>query len=333
MRWLKRIAIALAALALLLVVVVEVGSRRKFDAPYPDIHASNDPKVVARGKYIVYGAGHCVNCHVGSSLQESVRAGQTPLLEGGLRFKLPVGEFYTPNLTPDNETGIGYLSDQQIARVIRYGVMPDGRAALPFMTFQDISDEDLTAIVSFLRSQDPVRHLVTPSKPNFLGKAIMAFLLKPSGPTQQIAKTSPAIEPTVERGAYVANNVAICWECHTKRNPMDGSFQGAKFAGGGVLPLDGDESHVLVTPNLTPSKTGRITDWSEDRFVGRFQAGVGIPGTHMPWRQFASMNENDIRAIYRYLRTLPPSDNDPGPSVQTKKGLKEREKQQTARLN
>src|SRR6185436_3348040 len=101
MRWLKRIAIALASIAMLLIAVVEVRSKRTFDAPYPEIRASRDPKMIARGKYIVYGAGHCVNCHVGAPLQDSVREGKTPLLEGGLKFGLPVGDFYTPNLTPD----------------------------------------------------------------------------------------------------------------------------------------------------------------------------------------------------------------------------------------
>src|SRR5690348_5937748 len=100
-------ALTLGALALILTAVVEVRSRRTFDAPYPAIHASNDPTVIARGRYLVYGAGHCVNCHVDKSEQESLLSGNAPPLAGGLKFGLPVGDLYTPNLTPDRETGIG----------------------------------------------------------------------------------------------------------------------------------------------------------------------------------------------------------------------------------
>ena len=326
MRIIVKVLASLAAVVMLLIAVVLVRSHRTFDAPYPNITASFDPAVIQRGRYIAYGAGHCVNCHTNKAEQDDVLAGKQLPMAGGLEFELPVGTFYTPNLTPDRETGIGRYSDQELARVLRYGVMPDNRAALPFMDFHDLSDEDLTALISFLRSQPAVRRPNAPHAINFLGKAVLAFLIEPAGPARPVLKTSPAMEATVERGEYLATSVATCAECHTKRNPIDGSYVAAKFSGGGVLPIAGDDNRVLVTPNLTPSPSGRITDWDEDRFVGRFDAGVGIPGTHMPWRQFASMTDADKRAIYRYLRTLPPSDNDPGPSVQPKKALNDRER-------
>lgn len=325
---LMKVLASLAAVVMVLIVVVLVRSHRTFDAPYPNITASYDPAVIERGRYIAYGAGHCVNCHTSKAEEQDVLAGKQPLMAGGLKFELPVGTFYTPNLTPDRETGIGRWSDQELARVIRYGVMPDARAALPFMDFHDLSDEDLTALISFLRSQRPVRRAVPPHRINFLGKAVMAFVIKPIGPSRPVMRTSPAMQPTIARGEYLATSVATCAECHTKRNPIDGSYVAAKFSGGGILPIAGDNDRVLVTPNLTPSPAGRITDWDEDRFVGRFDAGVGIVGTHMPWRQFASMSEADKRAIYRYLRTLPPSDNDPGPSVQSKRAMNERERRE-----
>jgi mono/diheme cytochrome c family protein len=310
-------AASIAALALILVVVVLVRANRTFDAAYPDIHASRDPRVIARGAAIVYGAGHCVNCHTSDAEKASVRNGGTPLLAGGGVFTLPFGKIHTPNLTPDRETGIGRYSDGELARVLRYGVMPDGRAALPFMEYHNLSDDDLVALISFLRSQKPIRRAVPDHQLTFAGKAVMAFLIKPIGPKSMPPKHTPAEEPTVERGAYVANSVAVCAECHTKRNRLDGSFIGQRFAGGMVFETD-DPERIIVSPNLTPSKYGRITSWDEEQFVGRFGAGVGIPHTHMPWRQFQRMSETDVRAIYRYLRTLPPSDHDPGPSVQAR---------------
>jgi mono/diheme cytochrome c family protein len=319
-------AATIAALALVFVVVVLVRANRKFDAPYPDIHASREPRVIARGEEIAYGAGHCVSCHTGDAEGPSVRDGAMPLLAGGNTFKLPLGNVYTPNLTPDRETGIGRYSDAELARVLRYGVMPDGRAALPFMEYHNLSDDDLTALISFLRSQKPVHREVPKHELTFMGKAVMAFLIKPIGPKGTPPKHTPAEEPTVERGEYVATSVAVCAECHTRRNRIDGSFTGQRFAGGMVFQVD--EDTIIVSPNLTPSSKGRISAWTEEQFVGRFGVGVGIPHTHMPWRQFQRMSETDVRAIYRYLRTLPPSDHDPGPSVQATK--KEKEKKTAA---
>lgn len=313
-------AASLGTLAVLFVIVVQVRSRRTFDAPYPEIHASSDPAVIARGKYLAYGPGHCVVCHTSGDEQKKVfRDGAEYAMAGGNEFKLPVGSFFTPNLTPDRETGIGRYSDAELARVIRYGVMPDGRAAIPFMTFHHMSDDDLTALISFLRSQQPVRRAVPQHRPNFLGKTILAFVIEPTGPTQPVPKHSPAQAATVERGAYLANNVAGCVSCHTRRNMVDGSYETASFAGGSVFTIDDDPQHIIVSPNLTPAKTGRITAWSEEQFVGRFDVGMGIRGTHMPWKQFQAMTETDKRALYRYLRTLPPAANDPGPSLQKKK--------------
>ena len=318
LKFLGYTACAIATIALVVVVVVLVRWDRTFDAPYPDIHASKDPKAIERGRYIVYGPGHCVACHTDKSKHPSIEAGATPYLTGGNIFEFPLGKFYTPNLTPDVETGIGRRKDGEIARILRYGVRADGRAAVPFMEFHHMSDDDLQAVISFLRSQPPIRHQVKPHEPTLLGKAILAFVMKPVGPKSTPPATAPAEEATVERGEYIANNVAGCAGCHTKRNPLDGSFQAARFSGGMQMPVD--EKHVLVTPNLTPDpKTGRITSWPEEQFVGRFGAGVGIQGTHMPWKLYQRMSDTDLRAVYRYLKSLEPVVNATGPSLQDRK--------------
>jgi mono/diheme cytochrome c family protein len=309
--------VVIAALALILAGVILVRADRRFDAPYPQVRATNDPALIARGEYIANGPGHCINCHTLNSEAPSIAKGATPPLAGGHRFDLPFGKVYAPNLTPDPETGIGRRSDAELARVLRYGVHADGRAVLPFMEYHDLSDEDLSALLSFLRAQKPVRRAVPQHELTFLGKAVMAFAIKPIGPKTEPLKFSPASEPTVERGKYLATSVAVCAECHTKRNMLDGSYVQARFSGGMVFETDSEK--IIVSPNLTPSKYGRITSWTEDQFVGRFGAGVGIPHTHMPWKQFQRMTENDLRAIYRYLRSLEPVDIDPGPSVQVKK--------------
>jgi mono/diheme cytochrome c family protein len=316
-----RTLFGLATLAIVAVLVVLVRSGRTFDAPYPLIRASADPAVIARGRYIAYGPAHCVNCHTPNAETEMVKAGATPPLTGGHVFKGPFGSVTSPNLTPDNETGIGRYSDAELARVLRHGVRADGKALLPFMQAQNLSDDDLVAVISFLRSQKPVRHQLKGREFNLLGKAILAFAIEPIGPSAPVRRHTP--QPgTPEHGEYVANAVANCASCHTKRNMLTGAFESPLFSGGMEFPVDHDR--VLVTPNLTPAKAGRIASWSEEQFVGRFGAGVGIEGTHMPWRQYQSMTESDVRAIYRYLRTLHPVERDPGPSLQSRKERKQK---------
>ena len=112
-------------------------------------------------------------------------------LAGGRPFHLPFGTIYSRNLTPDVETGIGRYTDGELARVLRHSVKPDGRAALPFMESQNLSEEDLTAIISFLRSQPPVRRAVPDHDLNLVGKAVIAFLIEPVGPSGPVMKRTP----------------------------------------------------------------------------------------------------------------------------------------------
>jgi len=317
------LACVLASIALVLAAVVLVRWDRTFDAPYPNITASRDPKIIDRGRYIVYGPGHCAGCHTDTSKQDAISKGAMLPLSGGYVFRLPIGTFYTPNLTPDPQTGISRRKDAELARILRHGVRADGRAALPFMEFHNMSDDDLQAVISYLRSQTPVRNAVPQHSFTFLGKAIMAFVLKPIGPSSTPPAVAPPQEATIERGKYIANNLAGCASCHTKRSPVDGSYTGPRFAGGMRMDIDGDPNKVLVSPNLTPdAKTGRIASWPEEQFVGRFGAGVGVPGTHMPWKMYQRMSTTDLQAVYRYLRSLQPVDHATGPSVQPKKDQK-----------
>jgi hypothetical protein len=97
---------------------------------------------------------------------------------------------------------------------------------------------------------------------------------------------------------------------------MSGAYEGARFSGGNPSPSDRDPSVLLAPPNLTPHDgTGHITSWSEDQFLARFRAGTIIPETIMPWGAYGRMTDDDLRAIFRYLRTLTPVDRNPGPIV------------------
>jgi mono/diheme cytochrome c family protein len=159
----------------------------------------------------------------------------------------------------------------------------------------------------------PVRHAVAPHAPNVLGQVVKAFVMKPKTPTRPPVKSVPS-GPTVENGRYLANSVGNCVGCHTKIDMRTGEFIGPKFAGGAEHPSHLDPTKSFVTPNLTPDpRWGWLNGWSEDAFVARLRAGRQRPGSPMPWEAFSTMNETDVRALYRFLQTLPASPGGPDP--------------------
>jgi mono/diheme cytochrome c family protein len=276
-------------------------SARYADWPLPDLHASTDSATVARGRYLVTTAAHCVDCHTPSG---------APLLSGGVAFTLPLGTMFAPNITPDSATGIGRYSDGQIARMLRYGVRPHGRAAMPFMQFELLSDDDVVAVLSYLRAMPPVSHPVPNHRLNVLAKVIMTFLIKPNPRDNKAPKTAPPSAPSVERGEYLVNTVAECAGCHTLRDLRTGAVTGPHLGGGFDYPADADPSLIFTPPNLTSDPTGKTGQLTEDQFVARFRQGRIIKESIMPWGPFSAMHEDDIRAIYRYIRTVPPVRNE-----------------------
>ena len=275
----------------------------KYDAPYPKITATTDTAVIARGRHLVLGPGHCVDCHSTTKNVDSVlKLGQEPVLSGGFKFDLPFGEFYTKNLTPDKETGIGDLTDGEIARVLRYSVKKNGESALPFMPFQNMSDEDLTAIISYLRSLKPVKNPVPDHSYNLMGMVIKAFLFKPAGPSEP-PRSAVWRDTTAAYGKHMVMAVANCNECHTKRNDI-GDYVGKPLAGGTEFEEEGKPT--LISPNLTPDPSGRIYDWTQEMFIKRFRAGKLIAHSHMPWESYGRMTDDELKAIYNYLQSIEP---------------------------
>ena len=269
----------------------------KYERPYPNITASADTNVILRGKHLVFGAAHCADCHSKANADSLIKLGQPVDLTGGVVFDLPVGKIYSRNITPDKETGIGNFTDAEIARALRYGVHRDGTVVFDFMPFHDLSDEDMTAIVSYLRAQKPVRNEVPETSLNFLGKAVKAFMVKPVGPSGEVPGRVKK-DSSASYGEYLANNVANCRGCHTQRT-LSGEFTGEPYAGGN--DIDG-----FITPNITPDSTSRMFGWSQKNFLDRFRMGKVIKKSPMPWESFGRMTDEELKAIYAYLKTLHP---------------------------
>jgi len=329
MKMLKRVSLWVAgrgALVVgeLLVWVLLTWDRVFDDVPVPPLQASSDPEVIERGRYLVRGPSHCSVCHM-NNVAEVARseAGEELPLRGGLEFPInPLAVFDTANLTPDPDTGIGRYTDGQLFRMLRHNVKANGRASLaPLMPFANMADEDLVAVVSYLRTGEPIRNDVPPARWTLMGKAISASL-QPVAFQLVLGHTPPALAPpeeaTVERGRYLANSVANRVGCHSPVDLATGELTGPPFSGNGVgEPSMMDPGVILRMPNLTPAPTGILARFpSEDAWVGRFRTGRVIQESIMPWGPYTNMSDEDLRALYRFLNSLDPVANDVGPMVE-----------------
>jgi mono/diheme cytochrome c family protein len=224
------------------------------------------------------------------------------------------GRFVAPNLTSDRETGLGAWSDDEIARVLRSGVSRDGHMR-PFMSLMGpLADDDLTAVISYLRTLPAVAGPKTDDQPTLLGK----FVIKGMPAEKRAAPPYRAPgEISLERGRYLALGAANCVGCHSGARPDHGLVPEQPYLSGASKPSpdETDPTMEFSPPNLTPDPTtGHIYSWDEDGFVARLKAGRVYPGSHMPWEAFGEMSEQDMRSIYRFLRSLPPTEHATGPT-------------------
>lgn len=308
-RILLGLVILIAVLVAGLSVFVAMRQNLRFDAPYPPVQASTDSAVVERGRYIVRDLAVCAGCHGDPTQNAAQAAGVDVPLSGGRLFDIPPGKFRVPNITSDSATGLGKASDAAIARALRYGVGTDGRALLPFMNKQGMADDDLVAVVSYLRSQPPVHHLVPAHQYTLLGKVVKATVLaNPVSAKSPPPPTAPR-GATIENGRYLVEVMADCGGCHTQLDMKTGAAIGPAL--GGATGFEGDSTGTWSPPNIT--RGGRLASLDEDAFVARIRAGRAIPGSPMPWQAFQKIDEQDLRAIYRYIASLPPISRDVGP--------------------
>ena len=253
------------------------------------------------GRYLVEGVAHCFECHSDVDW-ETPGAQPKPGKKGaGTEFgKYGLPWLVAPNITPDIETGAGTWTDEQLARAIREGIGHDGRRlvpVMPYMYFRQMADEDLASVIVYLRSIEPVR--------NVLPKTTIPEPIKSSLPPHQ-----PIVEPVrstamsdaVTRGKYLVQ-LASCASCHT---PTKGAqpISGLEFAGGVLFKGPWGE---VASANITPSPSG-IGYYDEALFVKALRTGqVGARSLRsiMPWGYFRNMTDEDLKAIFAYLRTLP----------------------------
>lgn len=223
-----------------------------------DTEISTSPEAIARGEYL-FNAGGCLSCH-----QEEGAEGLT----GGyaIEAESPLGgtlTFYSPNITTDEETGIGGWTGRDFILALKYGRSPDGGfywPAFPFRSYAGMSDEDVLDMAAYIMSQPAIasevpEHDMPAWQFDWLmaGWNIMAGFLEGD---------APAIldDPQVQRGAYIARSFSHCGACHTPRNALGMMEMNNEFAGS-----------ELVSAPITPED---FAGWSESDFIGFLELGM-----------------------------------------------------------
>ena len=217
-----------------------------------------------------------------------------------------------PDITPDRDTGIGTWTDGEKIRAIREGVDKDGNALFPMMPYQSfrrLSDDDAQALVAYLDAMPPVRNALPKTKLAFPVSLMIKSAPQPAGSVAPPDRNDPK-----KFGEYLVT-VGGCGDCHTPVDDKSNPLPGMMLAGGMVF----DTSYgKVLTPNITPDTETGTGKWSEEFFLKKFYdykeyAENGPPAmsgpqsfTLMPWLQFAKREEAELRAIYAYLRTIPP---------------------------
>jgi mono/diheme cytochrome c family protein len=297
------VLLVLAALALTFTVGWRpvIGAKKR---PLTTRQFESTPERLRRGDYLVNAVMHCMGCHskYGDAkppvLLSKPGAGDIFFAAGGIRV-------VAPNITSDRETGIGKWSDDAIARAIREGIAADGSALVPVMPyehFRQLSDEDLASIVVFLRTLPPVHNELPLSKIPFLFARLIQAVPQPL--TEPVAE--PDLSTSVKRGAYLAE-IGTCDDCHTPRNPKFQPIAGMEMAGGNSI-TDGSGRWLASSANLTPDASG-IGYYDEALFIQTMRTGAvrarPLNGV-MPWWIFRNMTDDDLKALFAYLRSLKP---------------------------
>lgn len=272
-----------------------------FVAAFLTVGVARADTPVERGSYLVNAVMTCGNCHSPKGPPEAV-AGKD--FSGGLSWDEPPFKVTAPNITQDKDTGIGKWSDDDIKRLLRTGVRPNGVAIAPIMPtgFYDIiTDNDVNAIVAYLRTVKPVSNKV-PDPIYRMPAPRQVF------PGAENPFTPAMLDDKLKRGFYLAT-IAHCMECHT---PMvKGHHDWTADLGRGGFQFPGPWG-VSVSRNITSNKTKGIGEWTDAEIKRAITQGIDKDGNKlkppMGFAYYAHMTDADLDAVAAWLHTLPPKE-------------------------
>ena len=310
MKWIRRILLGLVVLVALIAVALPfvVGVRPIIGPktrPLTDRRFEATPERLERGRYLVTAVSGCVYCHgeldwsaPGFSVQAGSEGGGRSWRDEGLPW------LTVPNITPDPTTGAGTWTDDMLARAIREGIGHDGRTLFPVMPYTQyryMSDEDLAAVVVYVKSLPPLTRELPRSAVPF---PVSRFINAVPEPIDQPVPT-PDREDRVAYGAYLVR-LGACRDCHTPQTPEGQPIEALELAGGFVLT---GPYGTVTSGNITPSPSG-IPYYTDELFLEMMRTGmVKARKVHsqMPWTIYRQQTDDDLRAVMAYLRTVKPA--------------------------
>ncbi|MEZ4862065.1 MAG: cytochrome c [Caldilineaceae bacterium] len=290
-RWLGIIIGALAVIALLLAIGIYFRSEalvnKSYTAPTAMVTVATDAAALARGEHLANYVSVCVDCHGAN-------------LEGGIVVDDPaLGRIVAPNLTGGAGGVGGQRSDADLIRVLRHGILADGRSAkiMPSDDYQYLSDADLAAIIAYVRSAPPQDNALPPTVLRPLGRILLALGQLPiliaertDAQLEQPAMVEASV--SVDYGQYLAR-IAGCVGCH-----------GPGLSGGAIPAAPPDWPQAA---NLTPG--GDVGQWTEADFLNTIRSGVNPAGKtlaqEMPWFRYRSMTDEELKAIWLFIQSVP----------------------------
>jgi mono/diheme cytochrome c family protein len=259
--------------------------------------------LVEKGQYIFSVSGGCA-CHTPPK--------GTPHA-GGREFPVPMAKVYSTNLTADKDTGLGNWSDRQIHDSMVKGIRPNGERLLPVMPFESYSgmaEEDLRALIAYLRTLKPVRkeNLRPPAHVRIFRPLVTPLWLKMFGRFYDSPATAP--KSGVERGRYLVEHVSVCGDCHTPRNFFMAPDRSFYLAGNKKGPFG------EAIPNITPDKETGIGDWKREDIAEILLTGTkpdldnaqGLMAEVVE-AGYKNMKKEDALAIADYLKSIKPVKN------------------------
>ncbi len=307
------VVVALAAIGVSWLVLRKPAQR---EAVAEKIEAT--PERIARGKYLVHHVSICTDCHSERTYQYGLpfKPGREGV--GGFVWDQKIGfpgTLAAANLTSDPDTGLGKWTDGEILRAMREGVNRDGDALFPIMPYghlRNMSDDDAKAIVAYLRTLPPVRYEKPKKVLNLPLNFVEKFVPKPI----EGSIAAPGRSDQLAYGKYLAT-IAMCSDCHATKDEKNRPIAGREFAGGWEMHTP---EFRCVPANLTPHPSTYMGRATKEEFIGRFRAFANFTtdtapaapkgrNSLMPWISYSGMTDEDLGAIYDYLKTLPPVDH------------------------
>jgi len=251
-----------------------------------------------RGEY-VFNMGGCASCHTDGKNKGAP-------LAGGLALKTPFGTFYSPNITPDPETGIGGWTDEEFIRAMTDGISPEGKhyfPAFPYTSYAKMTRRDLLDLKAYLDSIPPVQKsspehdLAFPFNMRVLAGAWKALFFEDDG-----FQKNPDKSDAWNRGAYIVNGPGHCVECHTPRN-LFGAIVKDKALEGVATGAEGEK-----VPGIVANGNNGFSKWKMNDIVFGLQTGMTPDGDFLGGTMgkviantTGKLSDADLQAIATYL--------------------------------